>query len=151
MSDRRHRTNRQPGRTMGIDYGHKWVGIALSDGLGISAHPCEVLEAGPGLEERLAGLVNENDVNRVVIGLPTSLDGSEQASAKGARRFADRVGALLDVDVVLYDERFTSRIAERVLLAAGTSRAGRRSRVDKVAAAVMLQGYLDRQAREPLR
>ena len=151
MSDRPGRTGRPAGRTMGIDYGRKRVGIALSDSLGISAHPFEVLEAGPGLEGRLAGLANEHDVTRVVIGLPTSLDGSEQAAAKDARRFAHRVGAFLDVEVVLYDERFTSRIAERVLIAAGISRIGRRSRVDKVAAAVMLQGYLDREAREPLR
>ena len=136
---------------MGVDYGHKRVGIALSDGLGIAAHPFDVLEAGAGLQRRLAALVSEHDVTRVVIGLPVSLDGSERASARGARRFAERVGASLDVEVVLYDERFTSRIAEGVLIAAGTSRAGRRSRVDKVAAAVMLQGYLDRRAREMLR
>ena len=140
-------TGRPEGRTMGIDYGHKRVGIALSDGLGMAAYPCEVLAAGPGLETRLVELAHENGVTRVVIGLPVSLDGSEGASAKDARRFAERVSALLDVEVVMYDERFTSKIAERVLLEAGTSRTGRRSRVDKVAAAVMLQGYLDRRTR----
>ena len=145
------RTGRPTGRTMGVDYGHKRIGIALSDGLGIAAHPFEVLNTGPGLGGRLAALVDEHDVKRVVVGLPISLDGSEGASAKHARRFARRVDALLDVEVVLYDERFTSRIAEGALLAAGTSRADRRKRVDKVAAAVMLQGYLDHQAREPLR
>ena len=92
---------------MGVDYGRKRVGIALSDGLGIAAHPYEVLEAGPGLEGRLAELVDHNEVTTVVVGLPTSLDGSERSSAKLARRFAARIGALLDIDVVLYDERFT--------------------------------------------
>ena len=146
MADPAARTTRPSGRTLGIDYGRKRVGVALSDGLGIAAHPFEVLDAGPDLMARLAELVVENDVIRVVIGLPVSLDGSERAAARSARRFAERVEESLDADVVMYDERFTSRIAEGAMLEAGTSRAGRRSRVDKVAAAVMLQGYLDRQA-----
>lgn len=141
------RTAPPSGRTLGIDYGSKRVGIALADGLGIAAHPFEVLESGPDLMTRLAKLVVENDVTRVVVGLPVSLDGSEGVAAGAARRFAQRVGETLDTDVVLYDERFTSRIAEGAMLEAGTSRAGRRRRMDKVAAAVMLQGYLDRQAR----
>lgn len=134
-------------RTMGIDYGSRRVGVALSDGLGIAAHPFEVLEAGPGLHRRLADLVSSEDVGKVVVGLPVSLDGTEQAAARRTRRFVDRLRPLVGVEVVLYDERLTTRIAEGVLVAAGTSRAKRRRRVDKVAAAVMLQGYLDSQAR----
>lgn len=147
MADRDARSAPPSGRTLGIDYGRKRVGIALADGLGIAAHPFEVLESGPDLIARLAELVVENDVTRVVVGLPVSLDGSEGAAAGAARRFAERVGESLGTDVVLYDERFTSRIAEGAMLEAGTSRADRRRRMDKVAAAVMLQGYLDRQAR----
>lgn len=142
------RPDRPSGRTMGIDYGRKRVGIALSDGLGMAAHPFEVLESGPGLMARLAEVVVENDVTCVVIGLPVSLDGSERAAAQAARRFAERVEEALDTDVVVYDERFTSRIAEGAMLEAGIPRAARRSRLDKVAAAVMLQGYLDRRARK---
>ena len=148
MADSDARTGRPSGRTLGIDYGHKRIGIALSDGLGIAAHPFEVLEVGRDLMARLFELVVEHDVIRVVIGLPVSLDGSERATAEAARRFADRVEEFLDTDVVLYDERFTSRIAESAMLEAGASRAARRRRVDKVAAAVMLQGYLDRQSRQ---
>ena len=147
MADPAARTARPSGRTLGIDYGRKRVGIALSDGLGLAAHPFEVLAAGPDLTARLAELALENDVTRIVIGLPVSLDGSEGPSAGAARRFAERLTESLDTPVVLYDERFTSRIAEEALLEGGVSRAGRRSRVDKVAAAIMLQGYLDRQAR----
>lgn len=132
---------------MGIDYGSRRVGVALSDRLGIAAHPFEVLEAGPGLGRRLADMVGAEDVARVVVGLPVSLDGSEHAAARRTRRFVDRLRPLVGVEVVLYDERLTTRIAESVLVAAGTSRAKRRRRVDKVAAAVMLQGYLDSQAR----
>ena len=134
------------GRIMGIDYGSRRVGVALSDGLGIAAHPFEVIGTGPGLHRRLVDLVRSEDVIRVVVGLPVSLDGSEQAAARRARRFADRIRSLARVEVVLYDERLTTRIAEGVLVASGASRAKRRRRVDKVAAAVMLQGYLDHQA-----
>ena len=134
-------------RIMGIDYGSRRVGVALSDRLGIAAHPFEVLEAGPGLGHRLADLVAAEDVAKVVVGLPVSLDGSEHAAARRTRRFVDRLRPLVGVEVVLYDERLTTRIAESVLVAAGTSRAKRRRRVDKVAATVMLQGYLDSQAR----
>ena len=132
---------------MGIDYGSRRVGVALSDRLGIAAHPFEVLEAGPGLGRRLADLVAAEDVAKVVVGLPVSLDGSEHAAARRTRRFVDRLRPLVGVEVVLYDERLTTRIAEGVLVEAGTSRAKRRRRVDKVAAAVMLQGYLDSRAR----
>ena len=132
---------------MGIDYGSRRVGVALSDRLGIAAHPFVVLEAGPGLGRRLADMVGAEDVAKVVVGLPVSLDGSEHAAARRTRRFVDRLRPLVGVEVVLYDERLTTRIAESVLVAAGTSRAKRRRRVDKVAAAVMLQGYLDSQAR----
>lgn len=132
------------GRTMGIDYGHKRVGVALSDGLGVVAHPLEVIEAGPGLLPALAGLVREHEVARVVVGLPTSLDGVERAAAEAARVFAGEVEAELEVEVVMYDERFTSKIAEQALAAGGVPRSERRARVDKAAAAVMLQGYLDR-------
>ena len=134
-------------RIMGIDYGSRRVGVALSDRLGIAAHPFKVIEVGPGLHRRLADLVGSEDVDKVVVGLPVSLDGTEQAAARRTRRFVDRLRPLVGVDVVLYDERLTTRIAESVLVAAGTSRSKRRRRVDKVAAAVMLQGYLDRQAR----
>ena len=134
-------------RIMGIDYGSRRVGVALSDRLGIAAHPFEVIEVGPGLHRRLADLVGSEDVDKVVVGLPVSLDGTEQAAALRTRRFVDRLRPLVGVEVVLYDERLTTRIAEGVLVAAGTSRSKRRRRVDKVAAAVMLQGYLDRQAR----
>ena len=134
------------GRIMGIDYGSRRVGVALSDRLGIAAHPFEVIGTGPGLHHRLADLVRSEDVIRVVVGLPVSLDGSEQAAARRARGFADRIRSQAGVEVVLYDERLTTRIAEGVLVASGASRAKRRRRVDKVAAAVMLQGYLDHQA-----
>lgn len=139
------RTPSLQGRVMGLDYGSIRVGVALSDGLRLAAHAHGVLSAAaPDLGQRLAEIADEHDVTEVVIGLPTSLDGSEHASATGARRLAALVGSELDLPVHLYDERFTSKVAEQALLAADVSRNKRRQVIDKLAAAVMLQGFLDR-------
>lgn len=143
MEDRSVPAGRSGGRALGIDYGHRRIGVALSDGLGISAHPLLVLDAGAGAVPRLVDLVRDHDVEWVVVGLPRSLDGSEGEAARTARRFAEVLDGLLAVEVVMYDERLTSRIAESVLITAGATRAKRRKKVDQVAAAVMLQGYLD--------
>ena len=148
MGDRLRSEDRPPGRALGIDYGRRRVGLALSDGLGIAAHPLEVAAEGPDLESRMVALVDEHDVVEVVVGLPTSLDGTERAAAQAARSFAERVASVLDVRVVLYDERFTSKMARRLLIETGASRTARRAPVDGMAAAVMLQGFLDRRARE---
>lgn len=134
-----------PRRVMGLDYGTARVGVAVSDGLGVTAGPVEVIpRRHPRLLERLAEIMEEYGAEAVVVGLPVSLDGSEHQSAAAARRFAAEVEKALAVTVEFYDERFTTRIAEEALAASGAGRARRRGAVDKVAAAVMLQGYLDR-------
>lgn len=148
MEDRQGPSTRLPGRVLGIDYGRRRVGLALSDGLGIAAHPLEVVAEGPELESRLTALVDAHAVVKVVVGLPISLDGTERASARAARSFAERMASVLDVGVILYDERFTSKMARRALIETGASRSARRAPVDGMAAAVMLQGFLDRRARE---
>lgn len=136
-------------RIMGLDYGTARVGVAVSDGLGLTAQPVEVIRRrDPRLLTRLGEIMEEYGAASVVVGLPVSLDGTEHHSARAARRFAAEVEKALAVPVELYDERFTTRIADRVLAAAGAGRAARRGAVDKTAAAVMLQGYLDRRGRE---
>ena len=135
----------EDGRVMGLDYGSTRIGVALSDGLRVAANPHEVLESSDsGLDEHLGAIVTEYGVTLVVVGLPTSLDGTEHASAVGARGLAERISEAVAVPVVLYDERYTTKVAERTLLAADTSRRKRKQTIDKVAAAVMLQGFLDR-------
>ena len=132
------------GRLMGLDYGTKRIGIALSDGLRLAAHAHDVLSANaPDFDRRVTAIVEEYQVSAVIVGLPTSLGGTEGISARGARKLAMRVGDALAIPVTLYDERFTTRVAERTLLAADTSRKKRKQSIDKVAAAVMLQGFLD--------
>ena len=132
------------GRVLGLDYGTRRVGVAVSDPLGITAQPRVVLDArDPRLMEQIAGLATELGVERVVVGLPVSLNGTEGPAAAAAREFAAAVGEATGLPVELADERFTSVSAERVLVQAGLSGRRRRAVRDRVAAAVMLQAYLD--------
>ena len=129
-------------RYLGVDYGTKRIGLAISDGLGITARPLEVVSR-KGLEDVLRKIVDEFPVDGVVVGLPTALGGHEGDSAEGARALGKEIGKILKVPVSYVDERFTSRIAESALLESGMKRRDRRDTVDKVAAAIILQTFLD--------
>ena len=133
-------------RFLGVDYGAKRVGIAVSDGLGMTAQPLEVVPRSVAIS-RIAELAAEYKASTVVVGLPTGLGGEEGSSAAAARALGDEIEAS-GLDVVYLDERFTSRLAEGVLLESGLKRQDRRDTVDKVAAAIILQSYLDRKANE---
>jgi putative Holliday junction resolvase len=110
----------------------------------MTAGPLTVLDASdPALDDALRGLVADHDVEQIVVGLPIGLDGSEGAAAAAARAFADRVRAATGVRVDLYDERFSTVTAEQSLIEGGMRRERRRAVRDRVAAAVLLQSYLD--------
>lgn len=129
-------------RYLGVDYGTRRIGLAISDGLGLTARPLDVVRR-EDLSDTLRRLADEYEVSRVVVGLPTGLGGHEGDSALGARQLGAEIGALLDVEVSYVDERFTSRMAESALLESGMKRRDRKETVDKVAAAIILQTYLD--------
>ncbi|MGH8950010.1 MAG: Holliday junction resolvase RuvX [Acidimicrobiia bacterium] len=129
-------------RTLGVDYGTKRVGLAISDPLGLTARPLAVVTRSSAVEE-VVNLVKEQDVGTIVVGLPTGLSGDEGTSASEARKLADELGLATGVDVVLRDERYTSRMAETALVESGMKRRQRRESVDKVAAAIILQDFLD--------
>ncbi len=129
-------------RILGIDCGTRRVGIAWSDPLGLGATPLEVVDRSEALV-RIAELVDEEGIETVVIGLPVGLGGLEGRSAEDARNFGAELRRQTGVEVVFRDERFTSRIAEQRLLAAGLKRRERRAEVDRMAAAIILQDYLD--------
>jgi putative Holliday junction resolvase len=114
----------------------------MSDPLGLTATPFEVVDRRQALE-RIVSIVEEWGAAQVVVGLPTSLSGEESGSARDARGFGAEIAGASGVDVVFVDERFTSRMAESSLLEAGVKRRNRRATVDKVAAAIILQSYLD--------
>lgn len=133
------------GRVLALDPGSTRIGVALSDALQLTAQPHSTLDAtADDLIPQIRALVGDNDVEVVVVGLPVSLDGSSGQAATAARQFAGLVADEIGVPVELVDERFSSVIAERVMLEAGTKRRKRREGRDRVAAAVILQAYLDR-------
>ncbi|HUH07808.1 MAG TPA: Holliday junction resolvase RuvX [Egibacteraceae bacterium] len=135
------------GRVLGVDAGTVRVGIAISDPLGLVATPFDTLPAGDDLADRLESLARELSCDTVVVGLPKAMSGRETASTAMARRLAAQLQER-DLRVELWDERLSSAEAERVLLGADRGREERRQERDRVAAAIVLQGWLD--AHRPL-
>ncbi len=132
-------------RILGLDPGERRVGVALSDPTGTIASPHSVIDRRSAkLADAVRTLCEEHGVTRIVVGLPTGLSGAEGPSAKAARTVGDMVAEATGLPVEYQDERFTSVTAEAALLEGGVRRAKRRDVRDKVAAAVILQTYLDR-------
>ena len=132
-------------RSMGLDVGEVRIGIALSDQTGLIAQSHATLERS-GWDRDLAYLAEvaeTHEVERFVVGNPLNLDGSAGRQADRSREFADRLKKVTGLPVVLWDERFTSLSAEKTLIAAGVRRKKRRKAIDRMAAAIMLQSYLD--------
>ncbi len=137
------------GRILGLDPGERRIGVALSDTLGIIAQPHAVLDRRAGdVIRQLRRIVDEHDVHHIVVGLPVSLSGDEGVSAEMARALGATIEEEIGIEVAYFDERFTSVQAEAALIEANVRRAERRDVRDKVAAAIMLQGFLDRNRRE---
>ncbi|MCU1461987.1 MAG: putative Holliday junction resolvase [Acidimicrobiales bacterium] len=133
-------------RVVGLDLGSRRVGVAVSDAGGTLASPHTVIvRSGDDGRDRLAirAVVDEYEAERVVVGLPLSLDGTDGPAARAARAEAEALGAVLPVPVELWDERLTTVSADRDLMALRMKADARRRVVDKVAAAVMLQSWLD--------
>jgi putative Holliday junction resolvase len=133
-------------RALGLDLGSKRVGVAVSDSGGTVATPIEVLQrVGDRTTEHraVADLVDEWEAEIVVVGLPYSLDGSVGPAARQCLAEIEELGDRLPVPVVPYDERLTTVTAERSLMEQNMNAVERRQVVDKVAAAVMLQAWLD--------
>jgi putative Holliday junction resolvase len=130
---------------MGIDYGEKRVGLALSDPLGITAQPLKCIERENDAQVagELERLIQTHDIERVVVGLPVNLSGKDSPQTKRARRFISRLRKNLGVKIEAWDERLSSAEAERALIDMDVRRSRRKERRDIVAAQLILQGYLD--------
>lgn len=138
-------------RALGLDVGSKTIGIAISDELGMAAHPERVLarKGTVGDVAALLEIVRARGVNIVVVGLPYELSGEIGPRARRVRVLTSALRAALPAEVELHeqDERFTTALAERVLIEADVSRAKRKGVIDKQAAALILQGWLDARPR----
>lgn len=132
---------------MGLDVGSKTVGVAVSDELGFSAHPITTLRRTnmrADLHE-LVKLIAEQDVVRVIVGLPLNMNGSEGPRAGESRKLGEALGEQTRLPIVYWDERLTSVAAEKSLIEADVSRKKRKEVIDQVAACLILQGWLDSQ------
>ena len=134
----------EPGRVLGLDLGDARIGVAISDDRRRMAVPLGTVRTGaPGDVKAIADLVHGHDVTLVVIGHPLHLSGEAGERAHHAERFAEALDAFLDVPVLLQDERLSSIEADRALREAGASGRERRRKVDRSAATVILQAWLD--------
>ncbi|MBM4293686.1 MAG: Holliday junction resolvase RuvX [Deltaproteobacteria bacterium] len=134
-------------RVLGLDVGEKRIGVAVSDPLGITAQGLGVLHRKDRDTDlaRLQEMVRDYRVVKIVVGVPRHMDGRPGKQAQEILDLAAALGEALAAEVVPWDERLTTREAERVLIQADLSRRRRRQVVDQVAAALILQGYLDSQ------
>jgi putative Holliday junction resolvase len=137
------------GRLLGLDVGSKTIGLALSDSALSVAAPLASLPRGKFVADaaRLAGIAAERGIGGLVIGLPIGLDGREGPRCQSVRQFAANLQARLDLPMAFWDERFSTLAVERSLREAAMSHRRRAVVVDKLAAAYILQGALDRLAR----
>ena len=134
------------GRLLGLDVGGRRIGVAVSDELGIMASPVRYVERGKNDRAAFRELVSRYGPVALVIGLPAGMSGREGPQAKDVRDYADTLGADLDLPIRYWDERLTTAMAERTLIAGGRRRDQRREEIDALAAAMMLQSYLDHES-----
>ena len=133
-------------RVLGIDHGDARIGIAISDELGMLAHPMETITIKDTEPlTRIAQIVAEKSVETIIIGLPKNMDGTTGPAAEKVRVFAEQLRAKVTCPVRLWDERLTTVAAQKSLHAAGRNTKQSRAVIDQAAAQLILQGWLDSQ------
>lgn len=134
-------------RVMALDYGTRAIGVAISDELRLTVRPLATIrrerQSRTHIIERVFALVSEYEVGTLVVGLPLRMDGTEGEAAARVKRFIRDLQSRLAVPVVPYDERLSSHAADEILRERGADRRERRTRSDEVAAAIILQDYLN--------
>ncbi|MDE6954080.1 MAG: Holliday junction resolvase RuvX [Erysipelotrichales bacterium] len=138
-------------KILGLDLGSRTCGIAMSDALGMIAHGVETYHFKENHYKSAAyhikGIVEENNIHRIVLGLPKHMNGDLGERAQISIDFKERLEKMMDVEVILIDERLTTVMAQNQLIFADVSRKKRKQVIDKMAAVQILQGYLDGQRR----
>lgn len=134
-------------RIMGLDVGSKTVGVAISDAFGWTAQGIETVKINEAIEEfgmdRLGELISQYEVSEIVVGYPKNMNNSIGPRAEASERFAALLKEVYAIPVVLWDERLTTAAAEKMLISADVSRKNRKKVIDKMAAVMILQGYLE--------
>jgi putative Holliday junction resolvase len=132
---------------MGLDVGSKTIGVAISDALGWTAQGIETVKINEAINdfgmERLGELIKQFEVTQVVVGFPKNMNNTIGPRAEASQKFAALLEEVYAIPVVLWDERLTTMAAEKMLISADVSRKNRKKVIDKMAAVMILQGYLD--------
>ncbi|MDE3058873.1 MAG: Holliday junction resolvase RuvX [Bacteroidota bacterium] len=134
------------GRVLGVDYGSVRIGIAVSDPLRIIALGVGTIPNNSEAANMVAELVQKYDAEIIVVGMPLTLKGEKGMKAEEVENFIEKVASLVTTEIVRWDERFTTRMAQRTLIDMGTTKKQRRmqkGRVDEIASALILQSFLD--------
>lgn len=130
-------------RVLGIDYGERRVGIAITDELNILAHPLKVVRTTNATNE-IKKILNEyNDISKIIIGMPLNLKGEVAFKAKQVLDWISELKKEINLPIITWDERFTTVVAESFLLEADVKRKNRKKIIDKMSAQIILQDYLD--------
>ncbi len=135
-------------RTMGLDYGTKTVGVAISDGLGLTAQGIETIERKEENKlrrtlARIEALIAQYQVEKIVLGFPKHMNNDIGERAEKSLEFREMLQRRTGLEVIMWDERLTTVEAERVLIESNVRRENRKKYIDKIAAVFILQGYLD--------
>lgn len=134
-------------RIMGLDVGSKTVGVAVSDQLGWTAQGLTTIKINEEKHEfgfdQLAIIINDYEITKIIVGLPKNMNGTIGPRGEASEHYAKMLEERFGIEVVLWDERLTTMSAERVLLEADMSRKKRKQVIDKMAAVIILQNYLD--------
>lgn len=135
-------------RALGIDHGEARIGLAISDDLGMLAHPLEtiVLKTTPDALGRIAQIVEREKIGTIILGMPRNMNGTYGPASEKVRAFAEALRTRVPCEVRLWDERLTSVAAQRSLHESGRNAKNSREVIDQVAAQLILQGWLDSQA-----
>lgn len=133
---------------MGLDYGTKTVGVAISDPLGITAQAVETIERKEENKlrrtcARIEALIEEYDIEKIVLGFPKHMNNDIGERAEKSLEFRDMLHRRTGLEIIMWDERLTTAGAERALIESGIRRENRKKHIDQVAAVFILQGYLD--------
>lgn len=133
---------------MGLDVGDKTIGVALSDPLFISAQPLETIKRTKASKDidRLVEIINDYEVSTIVVGLPKNMNNSIGPQSMKVMSFVDLIKKRIDNEIIYQDERMTTLQSERVLIDMNVRRENRKKYIDKIAAAFILQTYLDRRS-----
>jgi len=137
-------------RIMGLDIGTRSIGIAISDGLGVTAQGLKTLRRKSAEEDykEISAIIHQFEIEKVIVGLPKNMDGTLGRQAEKVLKWMEALKDKVEIPVATWDERLSTVGASRVLLEADLSRRKRKMVIDKVAAVLILQGYLDQSRRK---